>query len=276
MANKNAYFSITTLLMLITLGGCSYHSPQTPPNQAPIQDGPPKVRKDMTGITDAIPKPEALARYGNHSPYTVLGKTYEVMPSSEGYQREGIASWYGEKFSGRPTSSFEPYDPYAMTAAHKTLPLPTYVKVTNLENQKTVVVKVNDRGPFHDDRIIDLSYAAASKLGYMAKGTARVHIEVIATALLQPAPKNKAQTTQKPKLTFYLQVAALSKPEAAQKLENTLKTLTDVPVYTRQTEQNTTVIHRVQIGPFENEQSAITISERIKDKNIAKPLLMQR
>ena len=160
---------------LLFFSGCSlFHS-----SNAVIKDGPPTEPFDPNKIVEVEPKPEPKAKYGNHSPYEVFGKTYHVMESSQGYQTEGVASWYGTKFQGRHTSSWELYDLYAMTAAHKTLPLPTYVRVTNLENNRSVIVKVNDRGPFHGDRVIDLSYSAAYRLGYADKGTARVKISVI-------------------------------------------------------------------------------------------------
>jgi len=129
---------------------------------------------------DLIPEPEVVdeprSRYGNRSPYTVLGKSYRVLDSAAGYDEVGIASYYGNKFHGRRTSNLEVYDMYAFTAAHKTLPLPSYARVTNLDNGRSVVVRVNDRGPFHDGRIIDLSYAAAVKLGVDRAGTARVRV----------------------------------------------------------------------------------------------------
>jgi len=128
---------------------------------------------------DAVPVREPLSAYGNPPEYEVDGVTYHVMDSAKGYEAEGTASWYGEEFQGRRTSSGEPYDMYAMTAAHRTLPLPTYVEVTNLENGRVVVVRVNDRGPFHADRIIDLSYAAARKLGIVGPGTARVRVRAL-------------------------------------------------------------------------------------------------
>jgi rare lipoprotein A len=130
---------------------------------------------------DLIPEPEVRdephSRYGNRSPYTVLGKTYRVLGSAEGYDETGIASYYGNKFHGRRTSNLEVYDMYAFTAAHKTLPLPSFARVTNLANGRSVIVRVNDRGPFHDGRIIDLSYAAAVKLGVDRMGTARVEVQ---------------------------------------------------------------------------------------------------
>lgn len=178
--------------LTLVISGCSYnpfdgfnakptYSPDNPDNEVAEvqQDGPPRQYKDVARISNAVPKLEPRSRYGNHSPYEVRGKTYEVLSSGLGYEEEGLASWYGEKFSGKYTSTMETYDPYEMTAAHKSLPLPTYARVTNLDNNRSVIVKINDRGPFHDDRLIDLSYAAAVKLGYHDKGTARVKIEAI-------------------------------------------------------------------------------------------------
>jgi rare lipoprotein A len=135
---------------------------------------------DRAEVADAVPRDEALSPYGNMPEYQVDGVTYHVLASARGYEEEGTASWYGKDFQGKRTSSGEPYDMYAMTAAHRTLPLPTYVEVTNLENGKVVVVRVNDRGPFHSDRLIDLSYVAAEKLGIVGPGTARVRVRALA------------------------------------------------------------------------------------------------
>lgn len=129
---------------------------------------------------DAVPKNESYSRGGTSS-YKLFGKQYHVRKTHHGYKERGIASWYGKQFHGRLTSNGERYDMYKMTAAHKSLPLPCYVKVTNLENKKTIVVRVNDRGPFHGNRIIDLSYAAAKKLGMDHKGTAKIEVEAISS-----------------------------------------------------------------------------------------------
>jgi len=142
-------------------------------------DSVPADIPDVDRIPDAIVRSEAPSRYGNRS-YSVLGKRYQVLESAEGYDEVGMASFYGNKFHGRRTSNLEVYDMYAMTAAHKTLPLPSYARVTNLDNGRSVVVRVNDRGPFHAGRIIDLSYAAAVKLGYRDRGTARVEVQGLA------------------------------------------------------------------------------------------------
>ncbi len=144
-------------------------------------DGPPSSGSTRIGGLpgDAVPRPEARSRYGNGPVYEVLGKRYRVMPSSSGYQERGVASWYGKKFHGNLTSNREVYDMHSMTAAHKTLPLPTYVRVRNLQNDKSIVVRVNDRGPFVHNRIIDLSYAAAARLDMLRDGTGLVEVTAI-------------------------------------------------------------------------------------------------
>ncbi|MBS0463933.1 MAG: septal ring lytic transglycosylase RlpA family protein [Proteobacteria bacterium] len=151
-----------------------------------VADGAPAVPPDVANLPEPVPHPEPLARYGNRSPYVVLGKTYTVLPSAAGYDETGVASWYGTKFDGRVTSSLEPYDLSQFSAAHRTLPLPSYARVTNLENGRSVIVRINDRGPFHDGRLIDLSYAAAIKLGVNVHGTAKVEVKGIDTGKALP------------------------------------------------------------------------------------------
>lgn len=141
--------------------------------------GPDGAPLDVSRIPEPVPKAEPRSRYGNKEVYSVLGRTYRLLPDVRGYSERGIASWYGNKFHGYMTSSFEPYDMYAFSAAHKTLPLPSYARVTNLDNGKSVVVRINDRGPFHENRLIDLSYAAAVKIGVWPKGTGVVEVRAI-------------------------------------------------------------------------------------------------
>lgn len=161
-------FLFIVLCMVSLLNGCST-----------IKDGPPPYDVDVSNIPNAQPKVEKLSKYGNMPVYRVNGKNYYVMNNSKHYQAEGVASWYGTKFHKRNTSSGEKYDMLAMTAAHRTLPLPTYLEVTNKANGRTVIVKVNDRGPFADNRLLDLSYAAAKKLGMIGHGTANVSVKAI-------------------------------------------------------------------------------------------------
>ena len=163
---------------IVMLAGCSSTGSNSG-RYSMKHDKAPERPVDVSHVKDAVPRVEPKSRGGNKSPYTVLGKQYYVMPNAQGYVATGTASWYGRKFHGHKTSNGEVYDMYKMSAAHKSLPLPTYLKVTNVDNNRQVVVRVNDRGPFHGDRMIDLSYAAASKLDMLSKGTANVRIEAI-------------------------------------------------------------------------------------------------
>jgi rare lipoprotein A len=160
------------------LAGYPGGAPETPAPRVSTE----AVANRGVDVPDAVPVEEPRSRYGNPDTYEVGGVTYYVLESSEGYVAEGLASWYGEEFQGRRTSSGEPYDMHAMTAAHRTLPIPTYVEVTNLESGRRAVVRVNDRGPFHEGRIIDLSYAAARKLGIVGPGTAHVRVRALEPA----------------------------------------------------------------------------------------------
>jgi rare lipoprotein A len=163
-----------------------------------VPSGPPP---DISKIPEPVPKIEPRSLYGNKSPYTVLGQTYTVLPSSQGYVERGIASFYGNKFHGYKTSNLEDYDMYKFTAASKTLPLPSYARVTNLQNGKSVIVRVNDRGPFHDDRVIDLSYVAALKIGVWPKGTGLVEVRAIDPTHPEDSPPPAAIVAGQTRLT---------------------------------------------------------------------------
>ena len=180
-------FALTILAALLAACGSQpARRPPPDPDYTPgglykpgVLDGGPAIPPDIAAIPEPVPRVEPLSRYGNRSPYTVLGRSYRVLATAEGYVERGIASWYGEKFHGRATSSLEPYDMYRFSAAHRSLPLPSYVRVTNLENGRSVVVRVNDRGPFHGDRLIDLSYVAAAKLDILTQGVAEVEVRAL-------------------------------------------------------------------------------------------------
>ncbi len=239
-------------------------------------DGPPNVpHDDLTQLPDQVPKKEPLSRYGNPDSYTVRGKTYWLLPSAEGYDQVGNASWYGRKFHGQRTSSGEPFDMYQLTAAHRRLPIPAYVEVTNLENNQRTVVRVNDRGPFHSNRIIDLSYAAAVKLGFEGNGTARVRVRVLQPAppvaevaevpeVPEPQPKLQglAETgsiaTEAPKVVdpeqFFLQAGAFSQAPSAESLRAQLAPLSAQPTFVVQVP--TDRLYRVRIGPFASRAAA--------------------
>lgn len=172
------------LMMLTLLASCS----------TTRRDGPPDFYVDASRIPNPVPKPEPLAKYGNMSYYYVNGRRYNVMRSAKHFEQTGVASWYGTMFHSRRTSSGERYNMLAMTAAHKSLPLPTYVEVTNLRNHRKIIVKVNDRGPFASNRIIDLSYVAAKKLGMTGRGTTYVHIKAIDPTLYASNKKSSKHT----------------------------------------------------------------------------------
>jgi rare lipoprotein A len=182
---------------------------------------PPSAGKppDIDAIPDAVPKYEPRSTRGNPAFYTVLGKRYAVLPSAEGYVERGVASWYGPTFHGASTSMGEKYDMYAMTAAHKTLPLPCYARVTNLRNGKSVVVRINDRGPFVANRIIDLSYTAAAKLDMVRDGTTLVEVRTVTAA-----DKDKLERSdQTPPPTLYVQAGAFADERNATRLVRRLK-----------------------------------------------------
>lgn len=201
-----------------------------------------------------IPKDEPLSRYGNPSTYTVDGRTYQVMTSAGGYHAKGLASWYGTKFHSKRTSSGEDYDMYALTAAHRTLPLPTYVRVKNLDNGRVAIVKVNDRGPFHSGRVIDLSYAAAVKLGLLPKGTAHVEIEALSIKGV-----HRARVAH-----YYLQAGAFNSQALAQNFKRQLSRLTRSSVVIETYRKR----YIVRLGPFADKKMAMTVNNALKKHGI--------
>ncbi len=220
------------------------------------KDGPPPRSVDVTSITDAVPKFEAKSRYGNPESYVIDNRRYYTMESSQGYVAEGVASWYGSKFHGRRTSSGETYDMYGMTAAHKSLPLPTYVEVTNLDNGYKIIVKVNDRGPFVDDRLIDLSYVAAAKLDIAHHGTGRVKVRAIDVKQGIRAVEQEEAVASR----IYLQVGAFSQHNNAEKLKNSLarKHFSNVHIH------KNNALYRVRIGPVDNDETLLKIATRVR------------
>ncbi|MGK2913758.1 MAG: septal ring lytic transglycosylase RlpA family protein [Porticoccaceae bacterium] len=259
------WLGIVGLTLIGLLAACSGGSGGL---QRPTKDGPPGGDVDVSRIPDAVPKYEPITRAGNKNPYEILGKTYRLLPSSRGYREVGIASWYGSKFHGQNTANGEPYSMYTMNAAHTRLPIPSYARVTNLENGRSVIVRVNDRGPFHDNRVIDLSYVAAKKLGYAEKGTARVEVVAIDPADYQrnsvEAPRlSSASVLTKPPLAgtpdgggdTFLQVGSFASAASAKSLQRRLTKVTDYPVVVRSAEQDHRSLFRVVIGPVaENNQ----------------------
>jgi rare lipoprotein A len=240
-------------------------------------DGPgEKPPVGLASIPDAVPRTEPLHRYANR-PYQVFGKHYVPISSGQPYRERDKASWYGKKFHGQKTSNGEIYDMYAMSAAHKTLPIPSYARVTNVANGKSVVVRVNDRGPFHSDRIIDLSYAAALKLGYIAAGSALVEVESIApgeSAAPAPAPPEESSSPVAAKNT-YIQVGAFSSRANAEdfraSVSRQLAWLTEgIQVLSIGN------LWRLYVGPYGSSEAARSTAERIEAELNLKPLLVVR
>jgi len=233
------------------------------------RDSAPDRPVDTSSVPDAVPKAEPRSKYGNPESYVVFGKRYYVMNDNRGFSQKGIASWYGKKFHGRRTSSGETYDMYAMTAAHKTLILPVYVEVTNLGNGKKVVVKVNDRGPFHENRIIDLSYSAATKLDVVAKGTALVKIRVVDPGYTsgQVAEKRGApvetRSSDGSAGNFYIQVGAFSELDNAENLRRKLNAIGDSLVKISQVVVDNRSLYRVRIGPLSDIKYADRIVQQL-------------
>ncbi len=228
-----------------------------------LKDGPPPHPVDVSSVPDAVPRIEPLSPYGNPSSYEVFNRRYHVLQRSAGYVERGTASWYGTKFHGRRTSSGEPYDMYAMTAAHKTLPLPTYAEVTSLDSGRSVIVKINDRGPFVDDRLIDLSYAAATRLGIKQTGTGRVEVRAIDPVDWQN--RMAAATAQRDASAitngYYLQIGAFSQAENAARLRSRLDGIvSDRGIHIVRVQSAVTPIYRVRIGPISDRAEADRVS----------------
>jgi rare lipoprotein A len=256
---------IAILTFSLILGGCSTNRPGKPDSGGFYGgDRPPTYgQRDFDKIPDAIPRVEPLSRTGN-SPYKALGKSYTPLKSSRGYVKRGVASWYGTKFHGRRTSSGESYDMWGMTAAHPVLPLPTYVEVSNLETGKKIVVKVNDRGPFLHGRIIDLSFAAAHKLGIADKGTGRVEVRAIDPGTF-PGTDNQVHNTWNPEKVenqgsrnYYIQVGAFSSIDNAMNMRDII-VRQGYTVYPKTSQQMIAQgqPYRVKTGPISTLESAL-------------------
>jgi rare lipoprotein A len=249
-----------------------FHDDLSKPQSSRYRDGkdsvPPPL--DVSKLVEPVPKVEPRSLYGNKSPYTVLGRTYRVLPSARGYNERGIASFYGNKFHGYKTSSLETYDMYAFSAASTTLPLPSYARVTNLENGKSVIVRVNDRGPFHDNRLIDLSYAAAVKIGVYPKGTGLVEVRGIDPAQpLQELPPPTVVTSGHPGI--YLQVGAFADADNADRLAQRLRQANLGAVQVSAAVINGKQVRRVRVGPLASVDRADQVTARIEGMGLQRP-----
>ena len=274
--------ALGTLLVACSSG----HTTATSSRYSQAQDSAPFQAVDVSTVKDAVPRVEPKSRYGNPSSYVVRGKRYNTLASSKEYRERGVASWYGTKFHGHRTSSGEPYDMYRMSAAHKTLPLPTYARVSNLRNGRSVIVKINDRGPFHDNRLIDLSYAAASRLGILGKGTGLVEVEAIDplayttnepvrhAAANQPkiSHQQAASTAQQARPSLYLQLGAFSSRSNAERLQARLSS-TELPgeLLITETIYDQKHIFRLRIGPLANVETADQLTRMLTDQGISAP-----
>lgn len=223
----------------------------------------------VSDIREPVPAPEPRSPYGNHSPYTVLGQTYHVLPTSRGYIERGVASWYGSKFHGRATSSGEPYDMYKVTAAHRTLPLPSFAVVRNLENGREITVRINDRGPFHSDRIIDLSYAAALKLGVVEAGTAEVEVRAIH---FDGAHEQEIAIQPPRTLPVLIQAGAFSQRASARELQHRLEQAKLGPIQVEQSRSGARRIWRVRIGPMLDAEQARQAFEGVMSLGLNRPV----
>jgi rare lipoprotein A len=270
---------------VLILAACSSTSPPaatSPSAQSSrysiSQDRAPSVALDPSQIREVIPEPLNRTTAGNRSPYTVNGRTYRVMASEEGFQQTGLASWYGEKFHGHLTSNGEIFDMYQISAAHTSLPIPSFARVTNLENQRSIIVRVNDRGPFHNDRVIDLSYAAAWQLGFANQGTALVHIESIAPdqRLLASNDSGSAMNNVIASAGRYLQAGAFADLRAAERLSARLREMTTRPVFIRSVTAGNTrqQMHRVRVGPIADQSEIRRITEMMSAANLGQPFMV--
>ncbi len=269
--------------MLCVLAACSTSPESERSLVGPVdiaRDGPPPDPERAKNVPDAVPRAEPFSRYGNPPSYEVFGVTYHTLSDNKDFVQKGIASWYGRKFHGRRTSSGEPFDMYSMTAAHRTLPIPSYVEVRHLKTGRRIVVRVNDRGPFHDGRIIDLSYAAAVRLGIAEDGTGPVEIrslqpdpariaEVDSTSAAEAATLADAASTPMvgnviPNVApnVKLQVGAFNDLANAERLRDTLVNQFNWPVSIAEAAAQPT--YRVQIGPLPGEREARVVDAELE------------
>lgn len=282
--------SILFLCVLFLFVGCESPAPRDTDGLRNIvptaeRDRAPRAPRDVSTVADAVPKHERRTAAGNKSPYKVKGIVYRVMENPHGYVEQGIASWYGEKFHGNHTSNGEIYDMYQMTAAHKTLPIPSYVRVTNLENGKSLIARVNDRGPFAPGRVIDLSYAGAYKLDYLSAGTAKVVVEYLDpsdfTSAVNSGDSSRVQSVSEvatsPEPRRFLQVGAFSNDAAASALQTQLGANTSWPITVEKgVLANGKAIYRVIIGPLPDEQTLQKERQALIQQGLSKPLRLIR
>lgn len=242
------------LLLASLLAGCSGSDPRV----AWEGDGAPVAPLRPEQVADAVPRPDPILAAGNSSPYRVNGVEYRVLPSAGGYRAEGVASWYGTKFHGNPTANGEIFDLYLPTAAHRTLPIPSYLRVTHRGNGRSIVVRVNDRGPFHDGRIIDLSYAAAVRLGFAERGTAPVRLEAIEVAGVDDRRDRPGGQYR------FLQLGAFSSDASAYSLRDSVARLVPAPVTVSRVQVGGRHLSRVRVGPVASVEELLQMQQLLR------------
>lgn len=277
-------------LLVLMLVGCAGvgQKRQSDSRYTLTRDAGPERELDVASISEPEPRYEPPSKSGNKSPYEVWGESYQVMASAKGYDATGTASWYGRKFHGHLTSNGETYDMYELSAAHRSLPLPTYVRVTNLDNDRSTIVRVNDRGPFHGDRLIDLSYAAARVLGFDGQGTAQVHVEALATRPPEQKAKNPSAEGGDPQAQndaalpsgkkedrLFVQVGAFGNLTAATQLKAQLHMVTASQVHLVRSAGDAPV-HRVWVGPFRERGAAEQAARAIERNELGQPIIIKR
>lgn len=293
ITHKNTLFVLLAVMVVLIVSACSNtprlgqsstHSHTRAGGGYYLDDGPEQnPPSNLDSVPDAVPRIEPL-KTTTMRPYVALGKTYTPMTALKPYKARGHASWYGKRYHGKRTASGEIYDMYSMTAAHPTLPIPSYVRVTNLQNGNSAVVRINDRGPFLENRLIDLSYVAAYKLGVLANGSARVEVESIIPGRFgsaDPPAMTRKQTSGEPKVAssedngkFYLQLAAFGSAHNAQSYLMQLKS--EFPSITQQTYINqANGLHKIFVGPFHDLEAANRTANIITTAGSPEPILVR-
>jgi rare lipoprotein A len=310
MAQVTLWSTLTrcfVIFLAVALAACRSSSPGINASSAPSSSGSRYALEndiavnepiDIAAIREVVPREERRTSAGNKSPYTVNGRTYVVLENEAGYSETGMASWYGRKFHGHLTSNGEVYDMFQLSAAHTTLPIPSYIRVTNLDNGRSVIARVNDRGPFHPGRVVDMSYAGAVLLGYARTGTARVRVEALAPGgqvlSSAPAPQEPSvalraepdvyaatsveavaterQLIEDDRGAEYLQVGAFSSADSARNLVMQLQGITrmDVVVHS-ESGANGDVLHKVRIGPLSDEVQARAVQDAVVAARLGSP-----
>lgn len=283
---------VAALVIALLAAGCATAPRKATQGEAPKKpsyysdDGPPDAIPDnLASIPNAVPRDEPFHRYANR-PYTVFGHTYVPVVNKETYRQRGSASWYGKKFQGQKTASGEPYDMFAMTAAHPTLPIPSYARVTNVKTGQWVVVRINDRGPFHSNRVIDLSYAAAARIGVAGPGSALVDVERVfespeprseTAAVLSPAVQIAVETpvVVEEAAGLWLQLGAFSSRDGAESFrDHAARELSwnHEPVQVTPRDG----LYRVRLGPYRNREEALAIADKVRETLGFAPTLINR